>query len=114
LGAAPGTYFHDEAAMNSDGLRICQSFLNPLQEITDPLAAITSVIVFPLWDRLHSSFSYHTEHHFFPQMNSDFYPRVSGLLQPQNRDRYQRVRIGEAWRSLWTGEVFTSDSTGKA
>ena len=47
-------------------------------------------------------------------MNSDFYPQVSGLLQPQDRDRYQRVDIGEAWRSSGTGEAFTLSITGGA
>jgi fatty acid desaturase len=45
-------------------------FLNPVGEFTDPLAATTSVVVAPIFDRLHSNFSYHTEHHLFPQMNS--------------------------------------------
>jgi fatty acid desaturase len=87
-------------------------FLNPLEEDMDPLAATTSVVVFSFWDRLHSNFSYHTEHHLFPQVNSDFYPQISGLLQQQYRDRYHRVCIGAAWRSLWIGEAFKSDIPG--
>lgn len=88
-----------------------QHFSNPIGEFTDPLAASTSVIVPSLFDRVHSNFSYHTEHHCFPHMNSDFYPQLSVLLQQQYPDRYHRVPIGKAWRSLWQGEEFMPNLT---
>jgi fatty acid desaturase len=88
-------------------------FLNPLGEINDPLAATTSIVVSPLFDRLHSNFSYHTEHHLFPQMNSDFYLQVSKLLEQQYPGRYHRVPIGEAWHTLWTGEEYVPNSTNE-
>jgi fatty acid desaturase len=84
-------------------------FTNPLGEITDPLAATTSVVVPPVLDRLHSNFSYHTEHHLFPQMNPHYYPEVSRLLREKYPARYHRVPILVAWRALWTGEEFVPD-----
>src|SRR5687768_10704119 len=52
-------------------------FLSPVSETADPLDGTTSVIVNPLFDHLHQNFSYHTEHHFFPRMNSAYYPLLS-------------------------------------
>jgi fatty acid desaturase len=86
-------------------------FLNPLAEITDPLTTTTSVVVSPLCDLLHSNFSYHTEHHLFPHMNSDFYPEVSKILEQRYPDRYYRVPIGEAWHLLWMGDQYVPHST---
>lgn len=81
-------------------------FLNPLVERADSMAATTSVIV-PRWcDLLHSNFSYHTEHHLFPHMNSKFYPELSTLLQERYSDLYCRVPIRRAWQSLWTGHEY--------
>jgi len=74
---------------------------NVITESEDTLLGSTSVVV-PRWiDGLHSHFSYHTEHHLFPGMNSDHYPRVSRLLQEKFPDRYQRVSFGDVWRRLW-------------
>ena len=87
-------------------------FLNPLGEITDPLAGSTSVVVWSTFDRLHSNFSYHTEHHLFPKMNSNFYPIISKLLQERFPGRYHRVSLGTAWRRLWAGEVYAPDPDG--
>jgi len=86
-------------------------FLNPVGAFTDPLAATTSVVVHPIFDRLHSNFSYHTEHHLFPQMNSDYYPQVSELLRQHYRGRYHRLRIAEAWSNLWAGEAYAPNNT---
>lgn len=88
-------------------------FLNPLCETNDPVASSTSVIVPRFFDRLHSHFSYHTEHHLFPGMNSDFYPAVSELLQSRYAERYSRVRLAEAWRRLWSNELYVSDERPK-
>ena len=86
-------------------------FLNPLGEINDPLAGSTSVIV-PRWcNFLHFNVSYHTEHHLFPGMNSDFYPDVSRLVQEHFGDRYHRIRISQAWKRLWRNEVFVAMET---
>ena len=85
-------------------------FLNPLGDISDPLSASTSVVVWPEFDRLHSNFSYHTEHHLFPSMNSDFYPLVSDLLQKRHATRYHRVSLGYAWHRLWAGEAYAGEA----
>ena len=61
-------------------------FLNPIDE-TDPLTATTSVIV-PRWlDLLHCHFSFHTEHHLLPRMNSRYYPHLSNLLSTLYPDK---------------------------
>jgi fatty acid desaturase len=79
--------------------------LHGLAELHDPLLGSTSVDVPPLLDRLHSNFSYHTEHHLFPSMSSDYYPLVSKILQERFPERYHRLSYREAWRKLWQGEL---------
>lgn len=83
-------------------------FLNPLQDENDPLAASTSVAVPRFVDWLHLHFSYHTEHHVFPAMDSRFTPLLSEKLQELFPDRYHRIPIGEAWRHLWLAKPFVA------
>lgn len=85
-------------------------FLKPLTPTPDPLACTTSVIVWPVFDVLHSHFSYHIEHHLFPSMNSDFYPALSKLVQEKWPHKYHRISIGEAWRALWKSDEFLADT----
>jgi len=80
-------------------------YLHGLHELHDPLVGSTSIVVPKLLDKLHSNFSYHTEHHLFPGMNSEYYPQVAEILQEQFPDRYHRVTYREAWRNLWNGEL---------
>jgi fatty acid desaturase len=77
-------------------------FLNPITETPDPLLGTTSVAVPWFVDWLHAHFSYHTEHHLFPSMNSAYYPRVSRLLSERFPERYHRVGLLTAWRRLWS------------
>jgi fatty acid desaturase len=81
-------------------------FLNPITHTHDPIAGSTSVIVPKLFDVLHFNFSYHTEHHLFPSLNSDYYPLVSDLLKVEARGRYHQLPFGEAWRRLWLQDAF--------
>ena len=76
-------------------------FLNPLGDGTDPVKATTSVIVPILFDRMHFNFSYHTEHHLFPNMNSEYYPALSRLLAERFGQDYNRILIKSAWSQLW-------------
>lgn len=81
-------------------------FLNPLCEHTDPVAGSTSVKV-PSWvDWIHSNFSYHTEHHLFPGMDSSHFPEVKALLEQKYPERYNRLPLGEAWKLLWNNEGY--------
>jgi fatty acid desaturase len=66
-------------------------FANAVLDSADPLAGTTSVIVSPLLDRLHLNFSFHTEHHLFPAMDSRFLPLVSRLLEEHFPARYHRI-----------------------
>lgn len=76
-------------------------FLNPISHEHDPLAGSTSVRVPAFIDRLHGHFSFHTEHHLFPTMNSDYYPLVSEALKEVAPREYQQLAFSEAWRLLW-------------
>jgi fatty acid desaturase len=80
--------------------------LNPLGDGRDPVAATTSVTVPPLLDRLHSNFSYHTEHHLFPSMNSKYHPLLSRLLRERFGASYRSLPLAEAWSGLWPVEYF--------
>ena len=76
-------------------------FLNPISHEHDPLSGTTSVRVPRFFDRLHSHFSFHTEHHLFPALNSDYYPLVSDALKTEAPHAYRQIEFSEAWRQLW-------------
>jgi fatty acid desaturase len=91
-----------------------------MTEVNDPLANSLSIGVPKLFDLLHLNFSYHTEHHIFPALNSDYYPMVQELLKKHYPQRFHYLSAGEAWRLLrqtprhykdmytfttWSGEV---------
>ncbi|MBL9122417.1 MAG: fatty acid desaturase [Planctomycetaceae bacterium] len=80
-------------------------YLHGLHELHDPLVGSTSIVVPPLLDRLHSYFSYHTEHHLFPGMSARYYPLVSEILRQKFPERYHRITYREAWSQLWKGEL---------
>ncbi len=81
-------------------------FLHPIHDESDPVGSSTSVIV-PRWvDALHFNFSYHTEHHLFPGMDSRFYPLVSDKLREKFPDRYNQLPFIEAWRRLLAAKMF--------
>lgn len=71
-----------------------------MTSINDVLVNSLSLRVHPLFDRLHFNFSYHTEHHLFPGLNSDYYPLVQELLQTHYPDRFNLLNAGEAWQLL--------------
>jgi fatty acid desaturase len=92
-------------------------FLNPVTETMDPVLGSTSVAVPRLVDVMHAHFSYHTEHHLFPSLNSNYYPLVSRLLCEHFPDRYRRVPLLTAWRRLWSvplGERITPGAPWRA
>jgi fatty acid desaturase len=84
-------------------------FLNPLGDGQDPLAATTSVAVPGIFNKLHFNFSFHTEHHLFPAMNSEFYPIVSHLLSEYYPNEYNRISFRRAWFQLWELDFFVSE-----
>ncbi len=71
-----------------------------MTSINDPLINSVSIKVPKLFDLLHLNFSYHTEHHIFPGINSDYYPLVQELLKAQYGDRFNLLDAGEAWRLI--------------
>ncbi|MCT0248158.1 fatty acid desaturase [Synechococcus sp. CS-205] len=74
--------------------------MSSLTPVNDPLANSLSLRVPALIDALHFNFSYHTEHHVFPGMNSDYYPVLQGLLQSLYPDRHNLMDATEAWRTM--------------
>lgn len=71
-----------------------------MTSVNDPLINSVSLRVPKIIDKLHLNFSYHTEHHIFPGMNSDYYPMVRGLLKIHYPERFNLLDAGEAWRLL--------------
>ena len=88
--------------------------LQKFHDSDDVVASTTSVAVPGFCDVLHSNFSYHTEHHLFPAMNSKYYPMVSKLLQAHFPDRYHRVSMGAAWSALWRIPILLSPNGDNA
>jgi fatty acid desaturase len=74
--------------------------LSRMTSVNDPLINSVSLRVPKLFDQLHLNFSYHTEHHIFPGINSDYYPRVQELLENYYPERMNLLDAGEAWRLL--------------
>ncbi|NJL35489.1 MAG: fatty acid desaturase [Leptolyngbyaceae cyanobacterium RM2_2_4] len=71
-----------------------------MTSINDPLVNSVSLKIPKLFDVLHLDFSYHTEHHIFPGINSDYYPVVQKLLQAHYPERFNLLEAGEVWRLL--------------
>jgi fatty acid desaturase len=75
-------------------------FLCPMTEVNDPLINSVSLKVPKIFDLLHFNFSYHTEHHIFPGINSDYYPFVQELLQTHYPEYLNLLDVEEAWYLL--------------
>ncbi|MBW4670841.1 MAG: fatty acid desaturase [Cyanomargarita calcarea GSE-NOS-MK-12-04C] len=74
---------------------ICQ-----MTSVNDPLINSLSVRVPKIFDLLHLNFSYHTEHHIFPGMNSNYYPLVQELLKEYYPERMNLLDVKDAWHLL--------------
>ena len=90
-----------------------------MTSINDPLINSASLRVPKIFDQLHFNFSYHTEHHIFPSINSNYYPMVQELLEIHYPQRMNLIDAGEAWRLLretprhYKDELTFTDSLGK-
>ena len=71
-----------------------------MTDVNDPLINSVSLRVPKLFDLLHLNFSYHTEHHIFPAMNSDYYPVLQELLKTHYPERFNLVNGEQAWHLL--------------
>ncbi len=71
-----------------------------MTSVNDPLINSVSLNVPQIFNLLHLNFSYHTEHHIFPGLNSDYYPMVRELLQTHYPDRFNLLDAGDAWHLL--------------
>lgn len=93
--------------------------LSQMTTINDPLINSVSIRVPKVFDHLHLNFSYHTEHHIFPGINSDYYPMVRELLEIHYPGRMNLLDAGEAWRLLmqtprhYKNETTFTDWSGK-
>ena len=75
-------------------------FLCPMTEVNDPLLNSVSLRMPKIFDTLHFNFSYHTEHHLFPGLNSDYYPEIQALLQTHYSAQFNLIPAGKAWQLL--------------
>jgi fatty acid desaturase len=64
-----------------------------------------------IFDLLHLNFAYHTEHHIFPGLNSDYYPMVQELIKIHYPERYNLLDFSEAWRLLMQTPRHYKDET---
>jgi fatty acid desaturase len=71
-----------------------------MTNVNDPLLNSLSLRMPKIFDKLHLNFSYHTEHHIFPGINSDYYPMVQKLLKIHYPDRINLLNADDAWRLL--------------
>lgn len=83
--------------------------LCPMTSINDPLVNSLSLRVPKIFDLLHFNFSYHTEHHLFPNMNSDYYPLLQELLKTEYPERFNLLDGNEAWHLLLNTPRFYKD-----
>jgi fatty acid desaturase len=74
--------------------------LSRMTDVNDPLINSVSLRVPKLFDLLHLNFSYHTEHHIFPGINSNYYPQVQALLKTHYGDRFNLLDAAQAWRLM--------------
>ncbi len=82
-----------------------------MTEINDPLINSISLRVPKIFDKLHLNFSYHTEHHIFPSINSDYYPLVQELIQAHYPGRMNLLDAGDAWNLLMETPRHYKDET---
>lgn len=104
--ASPLSYVFTSAVFNT--YIFTNHFLNPIADHSDPVLSTTTVEVPAILNRIHFNFAYHTEHHLFPSMNSDFYPRLSSILRNKYPDRYNYLTLKHAWKQLWKNDDFVS------
>lgn len=93
--------------------------LSQMTSINDPLLNSVSIRVPKIFDKLHLNFSYHTEHHIFPGMNSKYYPKVQELLKIHYPNRLNLLDVKKAWSLLiqtprhYENETTFTDWSGK-
>ena len=83
---------------------ICTNhLLNPYNEgELDPMRLTLTVRV-PKWaDFCHFRFSYHVEHHLYPNAGPANYPRIRAALLSRFPERYNSMTFGQAYRAILT------------
>lgn len=75
--------------------------VNAAHEVDDPLLTTITLEVHPLLNKLHLNFAFHTEHHLFPSLNSNYYPMVGKILKEKYPYKYNYIKLGDVWRKLW-------------
>ena len=87
-----------------------QHALASMTSIDDPLLNSTSLQVPRVVDWWHHHASHHVEHHIFPKMSTEHYPRVRALLERHYSERFRAIPVREALSRLWTLEPFVTDA----
>lgn len=67
----------------------------------DPFRNASSVLVAPIWDFLHVNFSYHQEHHIFPQMSPRYAPLLREHLRQLAPECVNTIRFFSAILALY-------------
>lgn len=80
---------------------VTNHMLRPLSTERDSLTTSMSVTAHPILDWTHFNFSHHVEHHLFPSMGSDGYPRVRECLQRLAGERYFAPPFGSALAAIF-------------
>lgn len=68
-----------------------------MTSVNDPIVNSISLRVPKIFDLLHFNFSYHTEHHIFPNLNSDYYPLVQDILLAEYNEKFNLLEAKKAW-----------------
>ncbi len=82
-----------------------------MTSINDPLINTVSLRMPKIFNLLHLNLAYHTEHHLFPGLNSDYYPMVQELIKIHYPERYNLLDFSEAWRLLMQTPRHYKDET---
>jgi fatty acid desaturase len=90
---------------------VTNHMLRPLSAERDSLTTSMSVTAPPILDWLHFHFSHHVEHHLFPAMGSDGYPRVRACLRRYAGERYFAPGFGAALVAIFRTPRLYADPT---
>jgi fatty acid desaturase len=82
---------------------------SPMTAVNDPLVN-TVTVRNPRWiEALHVQFSFHAEHHMFPQMNPRYTPLVNALLKERFPEKFQEMPHWKAVLRLYRTARFYRD-----
>lgn len=78
-------------------------------KIADPLLTTTSVIIPPWLDKIIDWHSFHIEHHLFPGINFDYYPKISAAIKERFPEKYDRIPLFQAVKEAYSEDILIDD-----